>query len=565
MALQHRANRAQETVENLKPSHRGGVQGVVPAGGGGKLRTDGELSERNPIMNVRSIRFTLVLTAIGMFGMAWPVRAGDESTALTIYSTAQPGAIPPELYKPDTEGGRNSRAYRNVPGYAIVKQEREMQLGAGRTSLRFTDVASEIDPTTVSFASLTDPKGTHVLEQNYEFDLVSTAKLMERYIDRTITVEQAQGDKVATFTGTLLSTGGGLVLKGDDGRVQVIGTYSNVQFPELPGGLITRPTLVWDVTTRKPGPHKVRVSYETKATTWWADYNVVFTPGADANSGLLDFGAWVSIVNQSGATYKDAKLKLIAGDVHRAPQPMRPRGDVRMMKMGIAAAEADGGFEEKSFFEYHLYTLGRPATLPDNSTKQIELFPTARAVPCEKIMLYYGLASGYRGVFPNPMTDRNFGVQSNKKIDIYLRFKNEEKIGMGMPLPSGRIRVSQLDTADDSLEFVGEDTIDHTPKDEEVLIKMGSAFDVVGERKQTDFSFDSRRDRIEETIEIKIRNHKEEPVKVIVKENLYRWVNWDITESSHRYDKIDSRTVHFPVEVPKDGEATITYTVRYSW
>jgi len=517
-------------------------------------------------MNERLIRYSAVLMGVGMlWAAAVPAWAADESTTLTIYSSAQPGGIPPELYKPDTEGGRNRNAYRNIPGYAIVKQERPMELGAGRTTLRFTDVASEIDPTTVSFASLTDPQGTHVLEQNYEFDLVSAAKLMERYLDQTITVEQVQGDKVAQFRGTLLSTGGGLILKGDDGRVNVINGYSNVQFPELPGGLITKPTLVWDVKTQKPGPHKVRVTYETKATTWWADYNVVFTPGKDANSGLLDFGAWVSIVNQSGATYKDAKLKLIAGDVNRAPQPQMDYGRGAKMRTMAVAAEAMDAFQEKSFFEYHLYTLGRPATLPDNSTKQIELFPTAREVPCEKVMVYYGLAGGYRGVFPSPMLDRNFGVQSNQKIDIYLRLKNEEKIGMGMPLPSGRIRVSQQDTADGSLEFIGEDTIDHTPKDEEVLIKLGSAFDVVGERKQTEFNVDSRRDWMDETIEIKLRNHKEEPVKVIVKENLYRWTNWKITESTHHYDKVDSRTVHFPVDVPKDGEVTIKYTVRYSW
>lgn len=492
-------------------------------------------------------------------------RAADESTMLTIYSTARPGGIPAELYKPMTEGGRNRHNYRNIPGYAIVKQERPMELGAGRTTLRFTEVASEIDPTTVSFASLTDPQGTRVLEQNYEFDLVNASKLMERYLDQTVTVEQIQGDKVAQFRGTLLSTGGGLIVKGDDGRVHIINGYSNVQFPELPGGLITKPTLVWDVTAQRAGTHQVRVTYETKSTTWWADYNVVFTPGKDANSGLLDFGAWVSIVNQSGATYKNAKLKLIAGDVHRAPQPQVRYGrGAKELTMAVAA-EADGGFREKSFFEYHLYTLGRPATLPDNSTKQIELFPTAREVPCEKVMVYYGLAGGYRGVFPSPMMDRNFGVQSNKKIDIYLRLKNEEEIGMGMPLPSGRIRVSQMDTADGSLEFIGEDTIDHTPKNEEVLIKLGSAFDVVGERKQVNFQVDTRRDWMEETIEIKIRNHKEEPVRVIVKENLYRWTNWKINESTHHFEKIDARTVHFPVDVPKEAEVTIQYTVRYTW
>jgi hypothetical protein len=504
------------------------------------------------------------ISAVGAFGEA--AKAADESTALTIYSTAAPGAIPPELYRPVLGDNRMNPAYvMRIPGYAIVKHERGVTLPQGRSTIRFTDVAAQIDPTTVSFASLTDPVSTHVLEQNFEFDLVSTAKLMEKFIDKTITIEQVQGDKVSTITGTLLSTSGGLVLKRADGGVQVVHGYSNVQFPELPGGLITRPTLVWDVFTQQPGDHRARVTYETKGVTWWADYNIVFTEGENANAGILDVGAWVSIINQSGATYPEAKLKLIAGDVQRAPEPQpmlyAAKGRAAMSEMAMDAA----GFEEKSFFEYHLYTLGRPTTLPDNSTKQIELFDAARNVPCEKVLVYYGLDAGYRGFFPSPMTDRNFGIQSNTKVDVYLRFKNEETIGMGMPLPSGRIRVFQRDSADDTLEFIGEDKIDHTPKNEQVLIKLGSAFDVVGERIQVDFKFDGRRDWMEETIEIKVRNHKEEKVKVIVKENLYRWVNWEITESTHKNEKIDSRTVHFPLEIEKDGEAVIRYTAKYTW
>ena len=493
----------------------------------------------------------------------WGQQAG-QSTSLTIYSTATPGAIPPEMYRPvmqQAQYGRNLN--QSIPGYAVVRQERPLDLPGGRSSIRFADVAALIDPTTVTFVSLTDPDGTHVLEQNYEFDLVSTAKLMARYLDRPITVEQIHGDSVSTISGTLLSTAGGLILKDVDGRVKVIKTYSNVQFPKLPGGLITKPTLVWDITTAKPGTHRTRVSYQTTGMTWWADYNIVFTEGADANSGVLDIGAWVSIINQSGAGYEDAKLKLIAGDVHRAAQP-----EMRMYAMEKGrrrAGAAPQGFEEKAFFEYHLYTLGRPTTLPDNSTKQLELFPSAKGVPCEKVLVYYGLERGYRGFFPSPMTDRNFGTQSNKKVDIYLRFKNAKQNNMGMPLPSGRIRVNKLDPADDSLEFIGEDTIDHTPKDEEVLIKMGSAFDVVGERKQLDFKADTTRKWMEEQIEIKVRNHKEEAVKVIVKENLYRWVNWRITEKTHDYEKIDARTVHFPVTIEPDGEVTIRYKVRYSW
>ncbi len=515
-------------------------------------------------MNMLRIHCTLAVCLLAVPAMTHADDSG--STALTIYSTATPGAISPELYRPSAGSrGYNPQYGHIIPGYAIVKQERQVDLGAGRTSLRFTDVASMIEPTTVSFTSLTDPNGTQVLEQNYEFDLVSKEKLLERFLDRQITVAQVRGDGVQIITGKLLSAAGGLILQDDKGGLQILNGYSDVQLPELPGGLITRPTLVWDVAATKPGAHDVRVTYETKAMTWWADYNVVFTPGEDANSGLLDVGAWVSIINKSGASYDDAKLKLIAGDVARAPQP-QPRGGRRYkMEMAMADASAAPGFEEKSFFEYHLYTLGRPTTLPDNSTKQIELFAPARNVPCEKVMVYYGLASRYGGFYQNPMTDRNFGIQSNKKVDIYLRLKNEKDVGMGMPLPSGRIRVSQRDDADDTLEFIGEDKIDHTPKDEEILIKLGSAFDVVGERKQVDFKVDTRAHWMDETIEIKLRNHKDAPVKVIAKETLYRWVNWRIVESSHKQEKLDSRTIHFPVEIPKDGEVTITYKVHYSW
>ncbi len=485
-----------------------------------------------------------------------------QSTALTIYSTARPGAIPPEVYKPNPSG----RIVQPItlPGYAMVKQERSLALTPGRNTVRFTDVASEIEPTTVSFVSLTDPQATRVLEQNYEFDLVSTAKLMEKFLDREITLEQGLGDRVETFTGTLLSTSGGLVLKGSDGAVRVINGYSNVRFPELPSGLITKPTLVWGVLTEKGGEHQVRVTYETKAMTWWSDYNIVFEEGQDANSGVLDVAAWVSIVNQSGATYNDAKLKLIAGDVQRAPEPEMYRQVGAMAKRAMVAEAMDMGFEEKAFFEYHLYTLQRPTTLPDNSTKQLELFPAARDVPCEKVLVYYGLGTKYP-IYGGPMTDRNFGVQSNPKVDIYLRFKNKKEIGLGMPLPSGRIRVSKLDPADQTLEFIGEDTIDHTAKDEEVLIKLGSAFDVVGERKQTDFAVDTSRKTMDESVEIKVRNHKEEKVKVIIKENLYRWATWTITKKTHEFEKIDARTIHFPVEIEKDGEVTVRYSVHYTW
>src|SRR5512135_697358 len=311
------------------------------------------------------------------------------------------------------------------------------------------------------------------------------------------------------------------------------------------------------------GKQATRVSYQAGGITWWADYNLAYADGANANACRLDVGAWVSILNRSGAGYEDAKLKLVAGDVQRAAPPAYAAAALAAPRMALE--EKVAGFEQKAFFEYHLYTLGRPTTLPDRSTKQIELFPVARGVPCEKKLVYYGLAPGWRGVAPSPLTDRNYGVQTNKKVDVYLSFENSKQNNMGMPLPAGRVRVSKRDDADGTLEFIGEDVIDHTPKDEPVLIKLGSAFDVVGERRQVAFSVDTSRRVMTEQIEVKLRNHKDQPVTVEVKETLYRWVNWEIVERSHPYRKEDARTVVFPLRVPANGEQVLDYTVRYSW
>ncbi len=485
-------------------------------------------------------------------------QAPAPGTALTIYSNAAPGAISPDTYRIPGRGA--------VPGYAMVRQERDLDLNRGRNAVRFTEVAALIDPTTVAFESLTDPKGTTVLEQNYQFDLVSTDKLLQKYIDRSIAVDQVRGQTTESFKGTLLSTQGGIVLKRDDGSVQVLPHNAGVKLPALPGGLITRPTLVWDIATQRAGTHRSRVSYQTQGMTWWSDYNVTYAEGANANACRMDVGAWVSIVNQSGAGYTDAKLKLVAGDVHR-PTPVYPASAApRERKSVMAKEEADvAGFAEKSFFEYHLYTLGRRTTLPDNSTKQIELFPAARRVPCEKLLVYYGAPGGYRGFLSSPATDRNYGVQSNRKVDVYLQFRNAESNNMGMPLPAGRVRVSKLDPADQTLEFIGEDIIDHTPRNEKVLLKLGSAFDVVGERRQVDFRIDTSRKTMTEEIEVKLRNQKKERVEVLVKENLYRWVNWKIASQSHEFRKEDARTIIFPVSVAPEGEVTVRYTVQYSW
>ena len=508
---------------------------------------------RSDAMNtLKALTITAVLT--GISGLAI-----SDDTALTIYSTATPGAIPAEWYRPvpgqSQNYGYGYNMYNQIPGYAVIRQDRTLDIEQGYSELKFTDVAALLDPTTVQFSSLTDPDGTSVLEQDYRFDLLSMDRMLERYIDQKIIFG---GQEM-----TLMSTaGGGMLLQGDDGRVQYQQGYHGVVFPSLDESLVTKPTLMWAVDAAQGGEHETRVSYQTTGITWWADYNLIYAEGDDANSGTVDIGAWVSILNQSGGTYENAKLKLVAGDVNRAqPQNQYGRREMAMMD-GMVSKAGQAGFEEKSFFEYHLYTLGRPTTIPDRSTKQIELFEAVNDVPAKKILMYDGTAQA-RWTGNNAMVDQNWGVQSNSKVEVYLSFENSEDNGLGIPMPSGRIRVNQLDEADGAYEFIGEHVIDHTAREEEIMIKLGNAFDVVGERRQV--SFERGKDWLVETIEVKLRNRKDTTVKVVVQERLYRWSNADIQKISHDHEMLDSRAMHIPVMLDVDEEEIVTYTVRYSW
>jgi hypothetical protein len=475
----------------------------------------------------------------------------DSDDSITIYSRMQPGAVAPEWYRPS--GGRQNAG--NVPGYAIVRHDRSYSIDEGVHPLRVTDVAALIDPTTVTFISLDKP-GTRVLEQNFQFDLVSQEKLLQRYLGQKITVEQPRGDQVDLVEGTLLGIGDGLTLQMDNGSVRAVRNYTNLQFSQLPGGLNTRPTLEWLLDSPTGGEQKTRIAYETQGMTWWADYNIIL----DESKGCsMNLSSWVSIINQSGASYQDARLKLIAGDVNRA----EPQRSDRDMMFKVAVAEESAGFAEKAFFEYHLYTLGRRTNLPDNSTKQLQLMPTADAVRCQKELVFAPTMSfpwyGYEQL------DQEYGRYGNGEVNVYLRFANEEKSHLGMPLPAGRVRVNQVDAADGSLEFIGEDVIAHTPRNEDVLIRMGNAFDIVGERTQTEFRIDTRTRNLWESFEIKLRNHKDAAVDIVVLENLYRASNWKIENPSVPFEVENSNRIRFKVQVPSEGEAAIRYTAHYSW
>ena len=517
---------------------------------------------------IHKLSFALAAMALLLLPIIALADAPAPGFSLTIYSNADPATFDPQEYVRQQTLYSYYAQQNPLPGYGVVRENRQIQLNQGENIVRFTDVAAEIDPTTVSFESLTSPTAANVLEQNYEYDLVSADKLLGKYLGKDIQVVRrgaGANGPAETLAGTLLSFDtANLVLQGSEGKVQVLARGPQIEQIELAKsdeGLITKPTLVWKINSNQAGPQMARVTYQTGSLTWRADYNLTVNPTDDA----ADIGAWVTIVNQSGAAYPDSKLKLVAGDVQRVKPPQNMVRQAVMAEDALSAA-APAGFVEKAFFEYHLYTLGRSTSLANNSTKQIELFASKTNIPIKKTYVYYGIPQQLRYWAPDsPNADQNLGTESNKKVDVYLLLTNSEKNGLGIPLPAGRIRVYKRDPADNAQEFIGEDVIQHTPKDEDVSVKLGSAFDIVGERRQTDFNANYNGHVITESFEIKLRNHKNEPVHVIVKENLYRWVNWDITACSDPWQKQDYRTIHIPVEVPANGAKTVTYSVKYTW
>jgi hypothetical protein len=435
---------------------------------------------------------------------------------------------------------------------ALVKDRRALELEEGINEVGFTGVAAQIDPTSVHFRSLTDPQGTVVLEQNYEYDVVGTQKLLQKYLGEEVWLVTEDDTQ---YSGLLLSGAGDIILQRADGSVTVIKLEAvrEFNFPELPEGLITKPTLVWLLEAGQAGDHETELTYLTEGISWEADYIVVLAQ----DDASLDLDGWVTLHNQSGGTYENAKLKLIAGDIHRVAEERRAVADmVFVEKEAMAAPQV----EERAFFEYHLYQVQRPVTVRDNQTKQIE-FASGTGVPAEKFFVYDGAGRGYWGW--GPITDPGYGTASNPKVMVMLELRNEEDTGLGIPLPRGKVRVYKEDV-DGGSEFIGEDSIDHTPKDETVRLYLGDAFDIVGERKQTDFRKPGRR-IIEESYEITLRNHKEQEVEVRVVEHMFRWSEWEVLRSTQDYVKLDAQTLEFRLPLKADGEATVEYTVQYRW
>ena len=498
-------------------------------------------------------RCVLLVAAASMFPAA--VLAVDSKDSITIYSSARPGGIPASLYLP-SQGAGSGRGGQ-VPGFAVVRHQRSYELARGQQSLRVVDVAAAIDPTTVSFRSLSE-SDTRVLDQSFEFDLVSMDKLLQRYLGQQVTVETVRGDSIDSFSGELLGTEGGLMLRDDDGAVLTVQAYQNIRFPGLPEGLITQPTLVWNLDAPQAGKQNVEIAYHSGGMTWWADYNALLS--SKSGKCRLNLSAWVSLVNQSGAAYQQARLKLMAGDVRRLPT--RHRGvTLQRVETTSSRVQQDDGFAEKSFNEYHLYTLGRAIDLPQNATRQVELFPTTRNIPCQKNLLVDGSPRYFGG---QQLSD-SFTGSNDVDVQVHYAFVNDRDSKLHVPLPAGRVRISELNQDDGELEFIGEDSIGHTPRDETIRLHTGNAFDVKAARKQTDFSVDNRARQLTESWEIEIRNRKPQAETVLVNENLFRAANWEITQSSEKYARLNSNRIQFSVEVAAETVSTISYSVRYSW
>ena len=504
---------------------------------------------------------TTIATSTASANDAAASQDGASGTTLTVYSSADPAGFDPQQFIAQQRGGYNPMFAWQVPGFGIVRETRAVELQAGASQLRFTDVAEFIDPTTVSFVDRTQPD-TAILDQRFEFDLVSPSKLLEKYVDRDIVVYVPEGDATRAVAGTLLSaTQGQLVMETPGGLEIVNAANARYELGPMPDGFVTRPTLVWNLNAPVGGNHIVETAYRTGGITWRADYNLVLS--GDEKS--VDLAAWVSLMNLSGASWQDARLKLVAGDVQTIQPNVRTMGRMRGGMAELAMAD-DGGFQEKAFFEYHLYTLPRAVDIDQNTVQQIALFPSRTGVPVAKELVYEGQSNSRFWSAPARGINEGDANDSNTKVSVFLRFTNDEASKMGVPLPKGRVRVMKADPDDGALEFVGEDLIDHTARDERVRVKLGESFDVVGDRTRTDFSVDRGRRTASETIRIEIRNRKQdEPVTVNVREHLWRAANWTIRESNRPHQKRDSNTIEFDVAAAPGGTSVVEYTVVYTW
>ena len=465
--------------------------------------------------------------------------------------------------------------------FAVVRETIPLDLKQGATSVRFTDTTAYLEPQSVILRDPTGQRAIRILEQNFRADPVSPETLLRLYEGKTVEFLVRYQDKTEIVTGKIIRAGtlnpqprynvGPYPSRAPDQPIIEVGGKLRFDlpgtplFPALADGTILKPALDWLIESNRPGRLNAELCYVTGEMSWSADYNVV----APETGSDLDVIGWVSMVNQSGRVFDNARIKLMAGDVNKV-EPGQPE------RFGMATARSGGVMggiagappvTEKTFDEYHLYTLQRPTTLHDKETKQVE-FIRAAGVKAEVIYVYDGAkfdTNRYRGWGQEMIRqDAMYGTQSNPKVWVMREFVNSEANHLGMPLPRGRVRFYRRDTGG-RLEFTGEDTIEHTPRDETVRLFTGASFDVTGERRRTNFRIDQQRSVLDEAFEIKVRNHKSEAVEVRVVEHLYRWSTWELQVNSAPYAKKDSQTVEFKVPLAPGEEKVLTYSVHYTW
>jgi len=427
----------------------------------------------------------------------------------------------------------------------LIKDQRFVRLPTGSLELRFMDVASQVIPTSVYMKSLSDQATLGILEQNYEYDLLNPQKLLDKYVGKDVKLfyRNPYTDKEEIVKATLLSNNGGPIYKiGDE---ITFGHPGRVVFPSVPESLISRPTLVW-LLKNSATEQKIEASYLTNGINWRADYVITL----NEKDNRADLAGWVTIDNKSGSAYKDAKLKLVAGDVHRVKEEVEYKN--KMLRVAAADAASQPLFKQEEFFEYHIYTLQRPSTIKENQTKQISMVDAGN-ISVKKELVLKGANYYYYSQYGDQMPQQ--------KVGVFVEFQNKKENNLGIPLPKGIVRVYKRDS-EGSLQFVGEDSIDHTPKDEKVRIMLGDAFDVVGSRKQTDWKKIAK-NVYEASFEVVLRNHKKEDVAVKVVEPIPG--DWTILSSSHEYKKTAASLAEFSVPVLPDQEVKLTYTVRMQY
>ena len=476
--------------------------------------------------------------------------------------------------------------------FAVVRDSIPLNLKAGVNDISYNEATMHLEPDSVVLRDPTGKRALQILEQNFRADPISQALLLNYYEGKTIEFESqpegAQGKKEiirgkivrsgyvphqqafsqygqefyqAQMAYSSPESGGGQPIIEVDGKL-MFRLPGEPLFPALPDDSILKPTLSWQLNTDRSGGLDAELSYVTGGMSWQAAYNLV----APEKGDMLDLVGWVTIDNQTGKSFNRAKIKLMAGDVNKIQNENAPRSYSKAAMFDSLNGAAPP-VTEKAFDEYHLYTLQRATTLLDRETKQVE-FVRASGIKSHPVYVYDGAKIDYNRYngwgFENIRNDRDYGTESNPKVWVMREFKNSEENHLGIPLPKGRLRFYRRD-ADGQMEFTGENTIDHTPRNEMIRVTTGNAFDIVGERKRTNHHLDDNRRELDESFAITLRNHKKEAAEIRVVEHLYRWPTWEIIEKSRDFIKTDAQTIEFRVEAKPDAEETVTYTAHYTW